>query len=70
MFSPDGCCLGRVRNPAPVAMADGTVHLMVHTDPAPWAGELIAVAPTFRGPYTYVGAQRRCPTLPVSFPAD
>lgn len=39
-------------NPAPYAMPDGSVRLMVHTNTAPWAGEVIVEAPTWRGPYT------------------
>lgn len=38
-------------NPAPVAMPDGSVRIMIHTDPAPWAGEVIAEARDWRGPY-------------------
>ena len=38
-------------NPAPVALPDGRVRLMVHTDPAPWAGETIYEAPHWKGPY-------------------
>ena len=38
-------------NPAPVVMPDGRLRVMVHTDPAPWAGEMIVEAETFEGPY-------------------
>eukprot|EP00937_MAST-01D_sp_MAST-1D-sp2_P004325 g4325.t1 len=38
-------------NPAPVALPDGRVRIMVHTDPAPWAGEVVYEAPHWRGPY-------------------
>lgn len=38
-------------NPAPVVMSDGSIRLMVHTDPAPWAGQLIVEAQDWRGPY-------------------
>lgn len=40
------------RNPAPVAMPSGEVRMMVHTSPAPWAGEAIVSAPSWRGPYS------------------
>ena len=39
-------------NPAPVILPDGSVRVMAHTDWAPWAGEVILEAPTWRGPYT------------------
>ena len=39
-------------NPAPVVLPDGTIRVMVHTDPAPWAGEVIVEARNgWRGPY-------------------
>ena len=38
-------------NPAPVVLPDGRVRLMIHTDPAPWAGETIYEAPHWKGPY-------------------
>jgi hypothetical protein len=38
-------------NPAPVGLPDGRVRIMVHTDPAPWAGEVIVEAKDWRGPY-------------------
>jgi hypothetical protein len=38
-------------NPAPVVMPDGSVRIMIHTDPDPWAGEVIAEAKNWRGPY-------------------
>ena len=41
-------------NPAPVVMDDGTVRIMVHTDPQPWAGEVIVQADTWQGPYTRI----------------
>lgn len=41
-------------NPAPVAMPDGSVRMMVHTDPKPWAGETVVEASTWRGPYKAV----------------
>jgi hypothetical protein len=44
------------RNPAPVVLPDGSVRVMAHTDWAPWAGEVILEAPSWKGPYTVVGS--------------
>lgn len=41
-------------NPAPHLMPDGSVRVMVHTLTAPWAGESVAHASTWRGPYTFL----------------
>jgi len=38
-------------NPSPFVMADGKIRVMVHTDPAPWAGEIIVEADHWQGPY-------------------
>ncbi len=39
-------------NPSPWLMSDGkTVRLMVHTNTAPWAGEVVVEADNWRGPY-------------------
>lgn len=43
-------------NPAPVVLADGSVRVMAHTDWAPWAGEVILEAPSWKGPYKVVGS--------------
>jgi len=54
-------------NPAPVALPDGSVRVMAHTDwgenghatpsgkKGAWAGEAILEAPSWRGPYTVKG---------------
>lgn len=48
-------------NPAPLMYPDGSVRVMVHTDPAPWAGMAIATASHWRGPYRIItGAGRMC----------
>eukprot|EP00413_Alexandrium_margalefii_P002002 CAMPEP_0204523498 /NCGR_PEP_ID=MMETSP0661-20131031/6869_1 /ASSEMBLY_ACC=CAM_ASM_000606 /TAXON_ID=109239 /ORGANISM="Alexandrium margalefi, Strain AMGDE01CS-322" /LENGTH=402 /DNA_ID=CAMNT_0051529197 /DNA_START=42 /DNA_END=1250 /DNA_ORIENTATION=- len=41
-------------NPAPVVMPDGRVRVMAHTDPSPWAGEVILEARHWKGPYTRI----------------
>lgn len=38
-------------NPAPVVLPDGRIRIMVHTDPKPWAGEVIIEAEHWQGPY-------------------
>lgn len=42
-------------NPAPVVLPDGRVRIMGHTDWAPWGGEVILEAPSWKGPYRVVG---------------
>jgi len=54
-------------NPAPVALPDGTIRVMAHTDwgenghatpshkVGAWAGEAILEAPSWKGPYKVVG---------------
>lgn len=41
-------------NPAPYLMSDSSVRVMVHTLTAPWAGESVAHADSWRGPYTFI----------------
>ena len=43
-------------NPAPAMLPDGSVRVMAHTSYAPWAGEVILEAPSWKGPYKVVGS--------------
>jgi len=54
-------------NPAPLVLPNGSVAVMIHTDDNQgWSGESIAVADTWRGPFTVTVGNENVANLPKS----